>query len=153
MCTLTRSPGNSVKETLTVGERGERHEGACSRLQEVYLTAGDSWANITERVPWRPGSEGGYSWVSKSVYHKVYILSIIANKPIKLSENVRYKSPLFAGSFTTLWDVVYNHGSWSSLASSALLKSSYYIIQKQSSPEIPYIILLAIKNIAYSSLL
>lgn len=153
VCTLTRSPGNSVRETLPVGERGERHGGACSRLQATYFIGGDSWANIKELAPWRPGSERGYSWVSKSVYHKVHILSIIVNKLIKLSKNVRYKSPLFAGSFTTLWDVVYNHGDWSFLASSALLKSAYYIIQGQSLPEIPYIILPAIKSIAYASLL
>ena len=153
MCTLTRSPGNSVKETLPVGERGERHEGACSRLQETYFFGGNSWANIKELVPWRPGSERGYSWVSKSVYHKVYILPIIVNKLIHPSKNVRYKSLLFAGSFPTLWDVVYCHGDWSFLASSALLKSAYYIIQGQSLPDIPYIILPAIRTLLCQSTL
>lgn len=61
MCALVRSPGNSVKETLTVGERGERHEELaadyrkCISLQDTAEQTSKSWClegqGVKEVIP------------------------------------------------------------------------------------------------------
>lgn len=46
MCTLTRSPGNSVKETLAVGKREQVHSVDSKKFISVEETAGqtsESW--------------------------------------------------------------------------------------------------------------
>lgn len=87
MCTLTRSPGKSVKETLTVSEEEQRRRSAAGHRRCTSLEG------TAEQAP-KSCDLGARQWKRlflsfKSVYHKVYILSLIANKLIKLSENVR----------------------------------------------------------------